>query len=69
MDESFGKPNPGSAKERTMLHAGRTGKIQRGELGLSALGRQIEQLTGIQVDISVVRIGGPFDSPPFIPLK
>ena len=69
LEESFGKPNPGSAKERTMLHAGRTGKIQRGELGLSALGRQIEQLTGIQVDISVVRIGGPFDSPPFIPLK
>jgi hypothetical protein len=33
LDESFGTPNPGSAKERTMEHADLTGKIQSGEAG------------------------------------
>ena len=65
----FGTPNPGSAKERTMLHAIKTGKIQRGELGLSKLGKQVENQIKMKIDLSVIRKGGPFDNGPFIPLK
>jgi len=65
----FGTPNAGSAKERTMLHAIKTGKIQRGELGLSKLGKQVESEIGMKVDLSVIRKGGAFDNGPFIPLK
>ena len=65
----FKKPNPGSAKERTMLHAIKEGKIQRGELGLSGLGRKIEKQTGIKTDLSVILKGGPFDKGPYIPIK
>lgn len=35
--ERSGFPNPDSAKERTMLHAMETGKIQAGEAGLRGL--------------------------------
>jgi RHS repeat-associated protein len=64
----FGAPNPGSAKEKTMLHAIKTGKIQRGELGLSNLGKQVEIRIGMKVDLSVIRKGGSFDTGPFISL-
>ncbi len=64
----FGTPNPGSAKERTMLHAIRTGKIHSGEAGLRGLRKQLEELLGFDVDISVIRRGGPFDQGPRIPL-
>ncbi|WP_026593050.1 nucleotidyltransferase domain-containing protein [Bacillus sp. UNC437CL72CviS29] len=33
----FGTPNPGSVKERTMLHALESGKIQAGEAKLRGL--------------------------------
>ncbi|MEU6176090.1 DUF6531 domain-containing protein [Streptantibioticus parmotrematis] len=64
--ERFGKPNPDSAKERTMLWAVRTGKIQAGEAGLSGLRRKLEAQLGMDVDLSIIRQGGPFDNPPFI---
>lgn len=51
-----------------MLHAIDTGKIQRGEIGLRATGKEIERLLGIDVDISVVRAGGPTDQGPWISL-
>jgi len=51
-----------------MLHALKTGKIQAGELGLGPLRRSLQGDLGMKVDISVVRVGGPFDTGPYIPL-
>lgn len=65
----FKTPNPGSAKERTMLHAIETGKIQAGEAGLSGLRRSVQGDLGLDVDISIIRIDGPTDRGPWIPLK
>lgn len=70
--DSFSKikaPNPGSAKEKTMLHAIETGKIQSGEAKLSKFRELLQQELGIDVDISIIKIGGPFDNPPFTPIK
>jgi hypothetical protein len=68
--DQFGTPNPGSSREATMLHAIETGKIQRGELRLSSLGRQLSADTAIEkVDISVIEVGGTFDKGPWIPLR
>jgi hypothetical protein len=64
----FGTPNSGSAKERTMLHAIETGKIQAGEAGLSGLRKQLQRLLGMDVDLSVIKRGGPFDNGPTLPL-
>lgn len=66
IEERFGKPNPGSAKERTMLHAMETGKIQAGEAGLRSLRKALEAQLDMEVDLSIIRRGGPFDNPPFI---
>jgi hypothetical protein len=53
-----------------MLHAIETGKIQRGELGLSGFGRQLNRTYGFaDSDISVVRRGGPTDNGPWVPLR
>jgi ribosomal protein uS17 len=68
LDEKFKNVNPGTAKERTMLHARAHGKIQTGEIGLSGLRRELERQLGKEVQISVIRLGGPFDRGPFIPL-
>jgi len=51
-----------------MLHALKTGKIQAGESGLRSLRKSLESDLGMKVDISVVRVGGPFDTGPYIPL-
>jgi hypothetical protein len=64
----FGTPNPGSAKESTMLHAIETGKIQAGEAGLSGLRKQIQRIIGVDVDISVIQRGGHFDNGPTLPV-
>lgn len=69
INQYFKIPNPGSAKERTMLHAIQTGKIQSGEAKLKALRLQLQNIFGMDVDISVIKIGGPFDNPPFIPFE
>ena len=60
----FGTPEPGSAKERTMLWARQTGTIQCCEAGLMALRRELESELGISVDLAVVRRGGRFDKSP-----
>jgi hypothetical protein len=67
--ERFGAPRPGSAKDRTMQHARKTGKIQAGEAGLRPLRKALEADLGIEVDLSVIRQGGPFDQGPYLPLK
>jgi predicted nucleotidyltransferase len=64
--ERFKRPNPGSAKERTMRKAVDTGKIQAGELGVSRVRRQLKAGLGMKVDLSAIRRGGPFDNPPFM---
>lgn len=69
INQYFKIPNPGSAKEKTMLHAIQTGKIQSGEAKLKALRLQLQDIFGMDVDISVIKIGGPFDNPPFIPFE
>jgi hypothetical protein len=51
-----------------MLHAVETGKIQAGEAGLRATRRELEQLLGMPVDISVTKRGGAFDQGPYIPI-
>jgi RHS repeat-associated protein len=65
----FGKPNPGSSKEDTMLHAIATGKIQSGEVKLSSLRKLLQKELGMEVDLSVIKAGGPFDNGPFIQVK
>ena len=51
-----------------MQHAIKTGKIQAGEAGLRGVRVKLEGKLGMEVDLSVIRKGGPFDNPPFIPL-
>ncbi len=50
-----------SAKERTLRHAVKAGKIQAGEAGLSGLRNELAERFGIRVDVSAIRRGGPFD--------
>lgn len=68
IDERFGTPNPGSAKERTMQHAQETGKIQAGEAGMRQTRRQLAEELGMPVDISIIKKGGQFDNGPYIHL-
>ena len=49
-----------------MLHVIRTGKIQSGECKLSGLREELEEMLGMDVDISIIKRGGPFDNPPMI---
>ena len=69
INQYFKTPNPGSAKERTMLHAIKTGKIQAGEAKLSGLRKELQEIFGMEVDISIIKQGGAFDNPPFIPFE
>lgn len=72
--ERFGTANPGSSKWDTGQHAIATGKIQTGELGVRGTRNDIAAKLGICVgqnsaeciDLSVIKIDGPFDKPPFI---
>jgi predicted nucleotidyltransferase len=66
--QKFGNPSVGSAKERTMLNAIKTGKIQSGEAGLRGLRNQLQEILGMEVDISIIKSGGPFDNGPIINL-
>lgn len=52
-----------------MLHAIETGKIQSGEAKLKSLRLQLQDIFGMDVDISIIEIGGSFDNPPFIPFE
>lgn len=67
----FGTPSAGSAKERTMLHAIKTGKIQAGEAKLSGLRKEMQEMLDmdVDVDISIIKKGGEFDNGLQIPLK
>lgn len=67
--KSFGSPKEGTAKWKTMQNAIKTGKIQSGEAGLRSLRKNLENLLGKDVDISVVKKGGEFDNGIIIPVK
>ncbi|MGB8699901.1 MAG: hypothetical protein WCD18_10840, partial [Thermosynechococcaceae cyanobacterium] len=64
VSKSFGKPTSGSSKEKTMLHASEVGKVTAGDTRpkLSSLRKQLEELIGKEVDISIIRVGGEFDA-------
>ena len=64
----FGTPNPGSAAERTMQMAIQNGRVHAGEAGLRSLRTRLQELLGMDVDIAVIRRGGPFDQGPHIPV-
>ena len=49
-----------------MLHAIETGKI---EAKLSGLRKELQEIFGMEVDISIIKQGGAFDNPPFIPFE
>lgn len=50
-----------------MLRALETGKIQAGEFGMGGFRKNtLSSLAGMDVDLSVIKIGGPFDSKPII---
>jgi hypothetical protein len=68
-DKKFADANPGSAKEATGKWAIQTGKIQAGEAGLRGLRRQLQQELDMDVDLSIITVGGPFDNPPFIEIE
>ena len=61
-------PRAGSSLAKTRAYAIENGIIQRGEARLSPLGRQLERLFGMNVDISIIRAGGNFDRGPYMPL-
>lgn len=52
-----------------MFHAVETGKIQSGEAKLRRLRKELENLLGIDADVSIILEGGKFDNPPYIPIK
>jgi hypothetical protein len=51
-----------------MQHAIETGKIQAGEAKMDKLRMQLENLLDIDVDISIIKTGGPFDNLPTMDL-
>ena len=69
IEKYFKTPNAGSSKERTMLHAIETGKIQSGEAKLRPLRIQLQEIFGMDVDISIIEIGGPFDQGLYLPIE
>ena len=57
-------PNPGSALDRTSTESLVEGRIQTGEARLGNLRDSLEQQFGMDVQISIIREGGPFDNGP-----
>lgn len=58
---------PGGNRWDTIQHGINVGKLQRGEIGLRAVGKQMQEMLGVDIDISVIRIGGEFDQGPWYP--
>ncbi|WP_254711985.1 RHS repeat-associated core domain-containing protein [Streptomyces sp. TRM64462] len=64
-------PNPGSSNASTRAHAIEVGKLTAGDVRprLSPFRGEVEKILGDtvdHVDVSVIRMGGPFDRGPFI---
>jgi hypothetical protein len=69
IDRRILNPNPGSAADRTRQTAIDRGRLHAGEAGLSDLRNQLQGQFGTDVDISIIRAGGPFDNGPQTPLS
>jgi hypothetical protein len=52
-----------------MLESFAHGRLHTREAGLRGLRRQLESTLGRDVDLSVIRQGGPFDSEPWLPVQ
>ena len=69
IEKYFKTPNPGSAFEKTKNYAISNGIIQTGEAKLSSTALSVKnELNGMSVQISIVKIGGNFDQGPYIQL-
>jgi hypothetical protein len=55
----------GGDKWQTIQHGIRVGKLQRGEIGLSGVGKAMQRLLDVEMDISVIKAGGEFDQGPW----
>lgn len=71
---SFGRANPGSSKEDTMLMAIQKGRIfgSHARPKLSSITRVMEKILGFpkgKIQVTLVKVGGSFDSAPSIPLR
>ena len=66
IDDAFGSANPGSARERSKLHAVRVGKINPRDVKLHRLRDELPLDLGMDVALSVIEAGGDFDRGPFI---
>ncbi len=42
-------------------------KFRQEKRGLRGLRKELEQIFGMEVDISIIKENGAFDNPPFIP--
>ena len=69
IEQYFKTPNPGSSREKTKMWAREKGKIQAGEARAHALREELKRMLNMKVDVSIIKIGGEFDTPPYIPLK
>jgi hypothetical protein len=67
--QRFGSPNPGSSKERTMLQSFARGRLHTRESGLRGVRGQLSTIFEQDIDISIIRRGGPFDNEPWLPLQ
>ncbi|MFJ4667636.1 nucleotidyltransferase domain-containing protein [Kitasatospora purpeofusca] len=63
--DCFGTPNPGSQGE-DQEPGGRVGEDPGGRGRDAGLRKLLARTPGMKVDLSVIRIGGAFDNPPFI---
>ena len=66
--QRFGTPTPGSAKERAMLHAMESGKVNARQAGVSDVRDELAERLDGDVDLSVIEVGGPFDTGPYVAL-
>ena len=69
IEQYFKTPNPGSSREKTKMWAREKGKIQAGEARAHALREELKRMLNMKVDVSIIKIGGEFDNPPYISLK
>ncbi|MFE3072348.1 RHS repeat-associated core domain-containing protein [Streptomyces sp. NPDC059247] len=73
--ERFGGVNEGSNRADTRDHAVATGKITAGDAWpqrLSGIRKSIQPVVGdeiLKVDVSIIKMGGPFDEGPFVNIR
>lgn len=61
---TLSNPNLGSALADTRAHAIEVGKLSAGRIRLSTFVTQLEEIIGLDVQLSIIRAGGRFDNGP-----